>query len=252
MMGIDIFMSYAREDRERAERLGRALRAQGWSVWWDRDLRVGGRFNADIEAALAAARCIVVVWSSASIRKDWVIDEAGRGRDRGILIPVLVDPVGLPLGFGGLQTADLVGWSGQDADVRFQRFLAHVGEFLHGRTPPRPPGSGPAVVPDLSGAVALTVSFPGKWSFDNPEIEVRLDKRLIGGGTLKQGFNVDANTYPGDHTLELAMSGGILGFSDLTKKGNITFNLDETGRYRLEVGIGGPRNRWSMSKLVKC
>jgi hypothetical protein len=31
----DIFISYAREDRPRVERLAAALEQCGWSVWWD-------------------------------------------------------------------------------------------------------------------------------------------------------------------------------------------------------------------------
>ncbi len=37
----DIFISYAREDREIAGRLAGALEAAGWSVWWDSKLRAG-------------------------------------------------------------------------------------------------------------------------------------------------------------------------------------------------------------------
>jgi hypothetical protein len=31
----DIFISYAREDRPRAEAIAKALEEHGWSVWWD-------------------------------------------------------------------------------------------------------------------------------------------------------------------------------------------------------------------------
>jgi hypothetical protein len=32
----DIFISYASEDKGRAQTLARALERKGWSVWWDR------------------------------------------------------------------------------------------------------------------------------------------------------------------------------------------------------------------------
>jgi hypothetical protein len=34
----DIFLSYARGDRQKAESLARALHDAGWSVWWDRSI----------------------------------------------------------------------------------------------------------------------------------------------------------------------------------------------------------------------
>ena len=45
-----IFISYAREDRETAERLARALAGHGWAVWWDRDIPAGQAFDRVIEA----------------------------------------------------------------------------------------------------------------------------------------------------------------------------------------------------------
>ncbi len=35
----DIFLSYASEDRERVIPLVEALQADGFSVWWDRNIR---------------------------------------------------------------------------------------------------------------------------------------------------------------------------------------------------------------------
>jgi TIR domain len=37
----DIFISYAREDLRRAKQLAEALKAQGWSVFWDRTIPAG-------------------------------------------------------------------------------------------------------------------------------------------------------------------------------------------------------------------
>ena len=89
----DIFLSYARKDLERIQPLVQALENRGWTVWWDMTLLPGDQFTTVIDQELAAARCVVVVWSTASVHSRWVRAEATEGADRGILIPVLIDEV---------------------------------------------------------------------------------------------------------------------------------------------------------------
>ncbi|MGA9600392.1 MAG: toll/interleukin-1 receptor domain-containing protein [Methylocystis sp.] len=68
----DIFISYASEDRSRAENFARALEAYGWSVFWDRTIRVGSTWRDTIGKQLKSARCVIVLWSKDSIESDWV------------------------------------------------------------------------------------------------------------------------------------------------------------------------------------
>lgn len=79
----DIFISYAREDRERAKALAQALKGQGWSVWWDRRIPTGKRYADVIVEAIAGSRCVVVLWSTVSITSDWVREEARAGARTG-------------------------------------------------------------------------------------------------------------------------------------------------------------------------
>lgn len=106
----DIFVSYARSDRERVAPLVKFLESQGWRVWWDPAVQPGERFDRVIQTALDAARVVLVVWSRDSVQRDWVLNEAEEGKRRGILVPVRIDPVEIPLGFRRVQAADLVGW----------------------------------------------------------------------------------------------------------------------------------------------
>lgn len=99
----DIFLSYAREDLERAHSLAEALEGHGWSVFWDREIPAGKTWRQVIAAALHQAHCVIVTWSEASIQSDWVCEEAEEGRARKILVPVFFDEVNPPLGFREIQ-----------------------------------------------------------------------------------------------------------------------------------------------------
>ena len=61
----DIFVSYAREDRDRVHALANALAVYGWTIWWDREILAGKDFDEVIQSQLESARCVVVVWSPA-------------------------------------------------------------------------------------------------------------------------------------------------------------------------------------------
>jgi hypothetical protein len=126
----EIFVSYAREDRSRAQLLARALEEEGWSVWWDRSIPAGRTFDEVIEEALAAARCVVVLWSTSSVSNRWVKSEAEEGAVRGVLVPILIESVKIPLAFRSIQAADLMGWKGDGRDPRFSQLLADIVALL--------------------------------------------------------------------------------------------------------------------------
>lgn len=103
----DVFISYAREDLETAHLLAEGLGQLRMDVWWDRRLGLGGDFAREIETQLHDSKVVVVLWSVASVASDFVRDEAERARKMGKLLPVRIDGVQLPLGFGTLHTLDL-------------------------------------------------------------------------------------------------------------------------------------------------
>ena len=67
-----IFISYANEDRQKAEVLAHALEQKGWSVWWDRKIPFGQSFDQVIEANLTSAKCVLVLWTKTSVESRWV------------------------------------------------------------------------------------------------------------------------------------------------------------------------------------
>ena len=111
--GPTIFLSYAHGDQAQAQRLTAALQRLGYTVWWDALIEGGTRYAKSIDAALAAAGAVIVLWSRNSVESDWVRDEAAQGRDRHRLVPLSLDGTQPPLGFRQIQVIDLSGWRGR-------------------------------------------------------------------------------------------------------------------------------------------
>src|SRR5579864_2508862 len=126
----DIFISYASQDRDRAKTLADALAARGSSVWWDRVIPPGRLFDEVIEEALDAARCVVVLWSKASVASSWVRAEAAEAMHRKILVPVLIEHVRIPLEFRRLQAADLSQWPDAASEAQFAKFSQSIDQLV--------------------------------------------------------------------------------------------------------------------------
>lgn len=131
----DIFISYAREDREVAQRLATVLGASGWSVWWDRKIIAGQSFDQAIERELEGAKSVVVLWSPQSIASEWVKNEATVAAERGVLVPAMIDSVRLPLEFRRRQTADLRDWKGEASHDGFHALCEGIASAMGGPSP---------------------------------------------------------------------------------------------------------------------
>lgn len=121
-----VFLSYDREDSDRARQLAQALEKAGHEVFWDLHVRGGAQFSKVIEEALKAANAVVVLWSRQSIESAWVKDEAAVGRDTGRLVPVTIDGTEPPLGFRQFQTIDLSGSKGRGRSAGMRMLLDDV------------------------------------------------------------------------------------------------------------------------------
>jgi TolB-like protein/tetratricopeptide (TPR) repeat protein len=124
----DVFISYKAEDRRRVQPLVQALQADGLSVWWDEHIGAGDEWRQTIEKQLDAAKCVIVIWSKRSVGEDghFVRDEAARAQQRHIYVPVTIDEIRIPLGFGESQATSLRSWRGNRSDTRYQAMLAAV------------------------------------------------------------------------------------------------------------------------------
>ena len=163
----DIFISYARVDRSRAETLAAALEQAGWSVWWDREIPPGRSFDEVIEEALSQARCVIVIWSEASVRSEWVKTEAAEAAARRILVPILADGSRIPLEFRRLQAAVIDQWDDlvdNDAWPQFRVAVAALVDVARPRALPPSPQTRPPSRPvrlwarvAVAGAVGLAL-----------------------------------------------------------------------------------------------
>jgi len=143
----EVFVSYKRENLTAVGRLVEALRSEGIGVWWDQDIPPNAAWEATIEAALAAAKLVIVVWSPAAVASDNVKAEARWARGQGRLLQVFVEPCEPPLFFGERQGVDLKHWSGEADVAAFRSLLAAVRAGLE-RAPT--PATEPVSVADAA------------------------------------------------------------------------------------------------------
>ncbi|WP_017667644.1 TIR domain-containing protein [Sandarakinorhabdus sp. AAP62] len=138
----DIFLSYNREDQSRAKLFADAFTAAGLNVWWDTALRSGEAYDEVTEAALRAAKAVVVLWSPRSVVSRWVRAEATIADRCKTLVPVTIEPCERPIMFELTQTADLSHWMGDSADRSWAAFLRDVRGLVGRKAEPALPGAG--------------------------------------------------------------------------------------------------------------
>jgi hypothetical protein len=210
----EIFISYASADRPAARMLAEALEQRGWDVWWDREIPLGKTFDEVIEQSIARAKCVIVLWSAASVASEWVRSEASEGRRRNMLLPAFIEAVEPPLAFRLLNGADLTAWVGGGSDVELERLVQRAKELLGtpsessttARAPVRPrvPVNGSAQIqrwrtPLIVLAIvllALGAGLGGYW-INSPERERDREKKSedasrpndLGIGDAQKNFN---------------------------------------------------------------
>ncbi len=161
----DIFVSYARADKERVAPLVAALEGQGFSVWWDPAITPGQEFDDEISAALDAARAVIVVWTPASVGSRWVRGEAREAADRGVLVPVRFENARLPIDARAVHTTDLDRWGGNVESAEFKGLLRALGALL------TPSGSGAADTPAAAREAVSIAVLPFVNMSSDPEQE---------------------------------------------------------------------------------
>jgi adenylate cyclase len=126
----DVFISYARSDKERVAPLVAAIEQKGWTVWWDPEMSPGQEFDRQITLELKAATAVLVVWTKHSVESRWVRGEAREGAERGILVPVRFDRAELPIDVRTLHTTDFDDWKEDAQGPQAQEVMRALGTMI--------------------------------------------------------------------------------------------------------------------------
>jgi hypothetical protein len=173
----DVFLSYAREDSARAQQIAEALEQTGVEVFWDNEIPPGTTWADYIEQKLAQCKALIVLWSEHSTKSQWVREEARMGRDKGVLIPVMIDTSTPPFGFGEVQAANLSGWNGEVDNPNWRRFADAVQRFAKNDAPTPAPMPSPPREATPMPAAPRTVMPPR--DYNNPSSQPAQAKRSV-------------------------------------------------------------------------
>jgi adenylate cyclase len=138
----DVFISYARPDEPQSKRVAEALAAMGYAVWRDDELPAHRAYADVIEERLKSAQAVVVLWSAAAAKSQWVRAEADAARSAGTMIQATLDGTIPPMPFNQIQCADLKDWDGGTDGPGWRKLTASVAA-LAGQTEKKTAGRQP-------------------------------------------------------------------------------------------------------------
>ncbi len=132
----DIFISYSSEDKTIVKNIAHLLEDKGWTVWWDRQIPIGQKYDTVIETELQNAACVLVVWTQRSVTSEWVKNEASEAAQKNILVPVVLDQVNIPLAFRRIESAMLIGWDGEDDHPELEILYHSIAKIINNKNEP--------------------------------------------------------------------------------------------------------------------
>ena len=128
----DIFISYKHEDINVVKKMAECLNKSGLTVWWDHNIPAGYDYDVVIENELKTAKCVIVLWTGASVISRNVKDEANEGLERNALLPVVIGNIRPPIGFRNIQS---IVWENADYDSdKFAEFVTQVKNLIEARS----------------------------------------------------------------------------------------------------------------------
>jgi len=119
----DVYVAYARQDRDRLRVLGELLRQEGWDSWMD-PAEPKPDLSPIADLKLGWSKAVLVLWSDSARRSEYVRSEAATGLYKNKLIQARIDGEAPPRPFDELDTVDLSKWNGDPDDPNWRRLTA--------------------------------------------------------------------------------------------------------------------------------
>ena len=186
----EVFISYAQATLKEAEQVAAALRALGHQVWRDDQLPAHRAYADVIEERLRLADAVVVVWSAAAAKSQWVRAEADVARESGKLVQLTVDGALPPMPFNQIQCVNLSGWTGDTRNHAWQIVLASLAEL--GRPLPAPGAwNSPAfAAPEPSSPLLAVLPFDNlsgdsEMNYFSDGVSEEIQQAVVRGAGLK-------------------------------------------------------------------
>ena len=132
---VDVFISYARREIDRARPINETLQGFGLTTFFDIEgLDGSDEFPDEIDRALRAAQCVVGVWSPHALSRPWVKKEARVAASLQRLITVRIAPLVLEAHsteFSGRHVSDLESFAGDVDHPGFLELMKAIAEKLN-------------------------------------------------------------------------------------------------------------------------
>lgn len=126
-MAHDVFLSYARDDTDKAVLIRNALEALGLNVFFDTlNLDAGDVFPEKLEREIEAAGAVVGCWTNHALTRDWVLKECNLARAQSKLIPLemeTLDEEVMTVAYSKIDRADLRAFTGDTSHPGFIKLV---------------------------------------------------------------------------------------------------------------------------------
>ena len=131
---VDVFISYPRSSRDKAEAIMLELDALGLDCFFDMENIDGGaNFPDVIDRALRDSKAVLCCWSPLYFERPWCMIECRDALARNSMVPVAVEPfeaLAPPADLRQVNWFDLCDWTGEDEHEGWSQTLHSLGKLV--------------------------------------------------------------------------------------------------------------------------